>query len=287
MPTFVDLVAQVQDTLQTQHGGTGNTGGYAKERLILPYMNDTGGSLAVGTVVKLLGAYSDRRVTPTTTAQDQAVVGVVVGKYLTGAEPYGSFVASAPAHGETVAVCVAGRCRVLTVGSPTIGQYAYASSTSGKAAASAVALVGGIGRFDSTASGGEADVVLSGSAAGAPQQFYTINFLISAGGTAIPQLGNQGSVSIDAPGTIVSARMLAFGSGSAVVDIEKATYSGYPTTSSICASAKPTLSGASKSEDTTLSGWTTGLAAGDVLVFQLDSMSGIFVVTCALKVRRS
>lgn len=63
------------------------------------------------------------------------------------------------------------------------------------------------------------------------------------------------------------------GPGSCVVDIWKDTHANYPPTvaDTICASAKPTISSGSKYEDTTLTGWTTAIAAGDWLVFHLDS----------------
>jgi hypothetical protein len=44
---------------------------------------------------------------------------------------------------------------------------------------------------------------------------------------------------------------------------------------SITGSAKPTLTAASKATSTTLTGWSTSLAAGDVLVFNVDSASTV------------
>lgn len=79
-------------------------------------------------------------------------------------------------------------------------------------------------------------------------------------------------------GTIVGVTVgTTGGPGSAVIDIWKDTHANYPPTvaDSICASAKPTLSSVSKYEDTTLTGWTTAIAAGDWLVFHLES-SGAF-----------
>ena len=75
-------------------------------------------------------------------------------------------------------------------------------------------------------------------------------------------------------------------SGSAVVDIWKDTNANYPPTvaDTITASAKPTLSSANKSVDTTLTGWTTAITAGDWLVFKLDSISTVAYVICSLKI---
>jgi hypothetical protein len=94
-------------------------------------------------------------------------------------------------------------------------------------------------------------------------------------------------VEIPAGFAITKARLLADVSGSIVVDIKKATYSGLPTGASICASAKPTLSSAQKSEDTTLTGWTTAISAGDWLEFVVDSASTVKRVTLSLTMTRS
>jgi hypothetical protein len=98
--------------------------------------------------------------------------------------------------------------------------------------------------------------------------------------------GSKGLVEIPFACTITAARLFADVSGSIVVDVKKATYSGLPTTSSICASAKPTLSSAQKAQDTTLTGWTTTIAAGDWLEFNVDSVTTIKRVTLSLTVLR-
>jgi len=65
------------------------------------------------------------------------------------------------------------------------------------------------------------------------------------------------------------------GNGSCVIDIWKDTYANFPPTvaDTITASAKPTISAAAKYSDTTLTGWTTSLSAGNVLKFHVDSTS--------------
>lgn len=62
-------------------------------------------------------------------------------------------------------------------------------------------------------------------------------------------------------------------SGSVVIGIAKATYAGYPTLASITGSATPTMTAAIKATSTTLTGWTTALVAGDVLEFNVDSIT--------------
>lgn len=87
---------------------------------------------------------------------------------------------------------------------------------------------------------------------------------------------------------IVGVELLANISGSFVLDIWKNTYANYPPTvaDTITAGAKPTLSGI-KYLDTTLTGWTTTINAGDTLRFNVDSASTVNRVTCALKLQRT
>jgi len=96
---------------------------------------------------------------------------------------------------------------------------------------------------------------------------------------------------VDCPvsGTITAARLLADQSGSIVIDVWKDTYANYPPTvaDTITASAKPTLSAAQKSEDTTLTGWTTSVTAGDVFAFKVDSATTVTRVRVVLDITTS
>lgn len=66
-------------------------------------------------------------------------------------------------------------------------------------------------------------------------------------------------------------------SGSIVIDIWKSTWANIPAENadSITASAPPTLSSATKSEDTTLTGWTKAITAGDWLYINVDSATDV------------
>ena len=112
-----------------------------------------------------------------------------------------------------------------------------------------------------------------------------IGITIDGGGSAITT-GVKGYKSFPVAGTITGVRMLADQSGSAVVDIWKDTYANFPPVvgDSITASAKPTISAAQKSEDTTLTGWTTAVAAGDVFAFNVDSAATITRLTLELTI---
>lgn len=81
-------------------------------------------------------------------------------------------------------------------------------------------------------------------------------------------------------------KSLPAGNVSIVVDIWKDTYANWPPSSdSICASDKPTISTAEKNEGTSLTGWTTTFAAGDTLRFNVDSVTSATRVWLCLEFR--
>ncbi len=88
---------------------------------------------------------------------------------------------------------------------------------------------------------------------------------------------------------IVKATVLLEQSGSIVWDIWKDTYANYPPTvaDTITASAKPTVTTATKSEDSTLTGWTRSIAAGDVLGVKVDSITTAAWSALILDVQRT
>lgn len=114
---------------------------------------------------------------------------------------------------------------------------------------------------------------------------YKVGVTIDGGGSAI-STGVKGYTSIPVSGTITKVRLLADQAGNAVMDIWKDTFANYPPTvaDTITASAKPTLSAADKYEDTTLTGWTTAVTAGDVLGFNVDSAATITRLTLELEI---
>lgn len=122
----------------------------------------------------------------------------------------------------------------------------------------------------------------------AAQRTSEIVFVIDGGGAVIAT-GVKGYLPIDFACTITQATLVANTSGSIVIDIWKDTYANFPPldADSITASAPPTLSAAQKSQDATLTGWTTSVSAGDVLAFNVDSASAVSKVTLTLKVTRT
>jgi len=111
---------------------------------------------------------------------------------------------------------------------------------------------------------------------------------ISGGGAAITT-GIKGFVRVPYAMTLTKVTALADQTGDIVVDIWNDTYANFPPTDadSITASAPVTISNDVKSEDATLSGWDTAIAAGDILAFNVDSVSDIEQLTIILEGTRS
>lgn len=114
-----------------------------------------------------------------------------------------------------------------------------------------------------------------------------INFIVDGGGSEI-STGLKGDVMVEFACTINQVTMLADQSGSIVVDIWKQAYADFPPedANSITASAPPTITTDTDSQDSTLTGWTTSISAGDTLRYNCDSVTDIERVTIALKVTR-
>ncbi|GAI79224.1 unnamed protein product, partial [marine sediment metagenome] len=104
----------------------------------------------------------------------------------------------------------------------------------------------------------------------------SLTFIIDGGGVAITT-GQKGHLEIPFACTIKGWTILADVSGSIVVDVWKDTYAAFPPAvgDTIAGSEKPTISGAQKGQDLTLTTWTTAIAAGNILAFNVDSCATI------------
>ncbi len=111
-------------------------------------------------------------------------------------------------------------------------------------------------------------------------------FVIDGGGTVFVT-GIAGSLYVPFACTISAVTLLApHESGSVVVDIWKTPFGSYPANvgNSICASDLPTITSAQSHQDTTLTGWTTAITAGDTLTFNVNSVTSLTKLTIALTV---
>lgn len=114
-------------------------------------------------------------------------------------------------------------------------------------------------------------------------------FGITVDGAGAPiTTGQKGFITIPFDCTIIGNYVMADQSGSVVFDVWKRAFSSFPPTvaQTITASAKPTLSSAQSSSDTTLTGWTTSVKAKDVIAFNVDSASTVTRVTLVLQVAK-
>ena len=118
-------------------------------------------------------------------------------------------------------------------------------------------------------------------------QYGGIEGQIDGGGSAITT-GLKGVIRVPFAGTITEATIVDLNGASVsiVVDILKRALGG-GAAASICAAAKPTLSSDDEATDTTLTGWTTAMAVGDLLYFNVDSATTTTACLVYLKVRRS
>lgn len=144
------------------------------------------------------------------------------------------------------------------------------------------------GTVGSTAVNGSATTWMRSDAApplSANLRTADILWVIDGAGSVITT-GIKYGPQIDFNCTILANTVLLDQSGSIVIDVWKDTYANYPPTNadSITASAKPTVSSATKSTDSTLTGWTTTITAGDILRFNVDSVSTATWALISLKV---
>lgn len=89
--------------------------------------------------------------------------------------------------------------------------------------------------------------------------------------------------------TISKVTVLGDAAGSISVDVRVDSLANYPPLAgdSIVGASPPQLSGSASSEDSTLSGWTTAIAAGSVLRFVVSACSGIGRATVIIEGVRS
>lgn len=94
-------------------------------------------------------------------------------------------------------------------------------------------------------------------------------------------------------GTISSATLLADQTGSIEIEIRKCSYADFDagvthpvSGDAITASAPVTLVSAAKSQDTTLTGWTTSFATGDIFEFVVNSATTVTWVEVTLAVTK-
>lgn len=107
------------------------------------------------------------------------------------------------------------------------------------------------------------------------------------GAGIVPGTGSKGFAQIPFAGTITNWTILSDLTGSATFDVKKSTFAAFPTTTSIVASAPPTLSSNQKATSSALSAWTTTINAGDVIEFVLSTVSTLTRVILELTIEQA
>lgn len=200
MSLLIDLLSNVRRQLPRRFGGTGNVQGWGSG-VVLRCTNRTGSSMALGTLVKLANTWDDARVTPTTTADDPATLGVVVG-YFDGTTDL--LVEAAAASPSTVAVIVQGIAPVLASTTVTRGQYAYSTTTSGQAASSASKRAGAFGRFVGSGTVGQLVLVALGPGAAITGSEYVTRYGTAQDTTDLVAIDIQQGLSEHGSATVVA-----------------------------------------------------------------------------------
>ena len=85
--------------------------------------------------------------------------------------------------------------------------------------------------------------------------------------------------------TINSWTMIADVSGSVVIDAWKTNYTNFPPVlaNTITGSALPTITSSIKGQTSSLTGWTTTVTTGDIIRFNINSVTNITKVTLTIQ----
>lgn len=98
--------------------------------------------------------------------------------------------------------------------------------------------------------------------------------------------GNKGYKQIAYNCEAIEWYVISGQTGSIEFDIKKSSFANYPSTTSIVGSDYPGLSGAMKDSNTGITAWS-GLSAGDMIDFVINSNTGVQSVGLFIKIRRT
>lgn len=120
-----------------------------------------------------------------------------------------------------------------------------------------------------------------------PQTEASIIFIIDGGGLVITT-GQKGHIEVPFDCIAQAWTIMGDVSGSVVVDVWKDTYANFPPTvaDTIAGSEKPTLSSAQSNQDLSLNTWTTFFKKGEILSFNVDSVTTITRVVICIRVSK-
>jgi hypothetical protein len=284
MSWLVDLQTQVRRVLPRRSGGTGNKYGYSAN-VVLPFVSDDSTTIPIGAIVK--GGNNRVRMV---TSDEQVVIGVVVGRFGDDGE---TFYLDSVEKNEVVAVCVAGVAKVLIEdgsGMPRaeVNDFAFPSDTQGMAAPDPTAGELAFGRFIGEGEPGDLVPLKLGGGGGGGGGPTLDDGQVEAT-FILPTAGDEIFTRAPYSGTITGWTLLGDDpTGDAVIDIWKDNFGSYPPTvaDTITGSALPTLTNDDEATSTTLTGWTTTITAGQIIVFHVDSVAVHQRLTVSLQMTR-
>lgn len=136
-----------------------------------------------------------------------------------------------------------------------------------------------------TITNGHGTITLSASGSGSVVE---IVYVIDGGGSTITT-GQKGFIEIPFAMTITGWLLAADQVGSVVLDVWRSTYAGFPPNvgNSITGADIPTLSAVQNNRNTAVTLWTTSLAAGDILAFNVNSVATITRVMLSIKATKN
>jgi len=119
----------------------------------------------------------------------------------------------------------------------------------------------------------------------AGQHEEIIGISISGDGTVLTT-GKKGHREIPYDCEVTQWTVTSTDSGSIQWDINWCTYANWATTASVAGSNLPSISSAYKNQDTSVNWTKTSFAAGDIIEFEIDTVSILTNCTLSLKIRR-
>jgi hypothetical protein len=107
------------------------------------------------------------------------------------------------------------------------------------------------------------------------------------GGSSVITSGGKGYVSMPYGGTITGWDMLGNTTGSIQVDLKKANFSSFPTTTSVTGGNYIGMTTSIKGTDSTLSGWSATFSQGDIYEFKVVTISSLNRVNIVLRTNKT